>query len=84
MSSILNDLANSADAHAPVYWLISLLSVIAIAASSIGIECMNSTNYVKGKNKQFVSLVLSASVVALVVSGGGIVLSYVRKAGISF
>jgi hypothetical protein len=84
MSEILQNLASSADAQAPVFWLITFLSVIAIAATSIGIECYNSTDFNKGRNKQFLALILTVSILALVGSGGGIVLSYVRKAGVSF
>lgn len=81
MADFLRGLADSADGAMPTYLLISLLSILAIAATSISIDCMNSNNYNKGNNKKFTVLILTASVLALGTAGTSVILAYARKFG---
>jgi hypothetical protein len=81
MADILRGLADGADSAMSTYMLISLLSIISIAATSIGVECYNSTGFSKGNNKKFMVLILSISVIALGTAGLSIVLAYARRFG---
>lgn len=86
MSSAVQFVSKLADltdpVQLPVYFMLAFIAVLSVATSSIAIDCANSTNYSKGANKQYASLILTVSLVVMVGAGAATGLSLLRSRGI--